>query len=60
MIPGPATVSATAGIQVKKLSSQTFFRDLELPVHRDEKPAGLTGRLDAETREKLEKLRRGQ
>ncbi|CAB4688540.1 MAG: hypothetical protein F2663_02625 [Actinobacteria bacterium] len=60
LISSDTTVSDTAGIQVKKLSSQTFFRDLELPVHRDEKPAGLTGRLDEETRAKLERLRRGQ
>jgi len=43
-----------------KLTSQTFFRDLEPPSHRDERPSGLAGKLDEETRSRLERLRRGE
>jgi predicted RNA-binding protein with PIN domain len=45
---------------VAKLSSQTFFRDFEAAEHRDERKSGLAGKLDAETRERLERLRRGE
>ena len=37
-----------------------FFRDLEPASHRDERPAGLAGKLDEETRSRLERLRRGE
>jgi predicted RNA-binding protein with PIN domain len=49
-----------AGIEVQKLSSQTFFRDFEPPAHRESGPQGLGGKLDEETRARLERLRRGE
>jgi len=60
LVSSDATVLGTAGRQVANVSSRTFFRDFEPPVLRDEAPAGLAGRLDPETRERLERLRRGE
>ncbi len=60
LVTSDATLAAAAGGQVAKLSSQTFFRELEPASHREERPGGLAGRLDAETRSRLERLRRGE
>jgi len=60
LVTSDSTVAASSGIEVAKLSSQTFFRDFEAAEHRDERKAGLAGKLDAETRERLERLRRGE
>jgi predicted RNA-binding protein with PIN domain len=60
LVTSDATVAAAAGGEVAKLTSQTFFRDLDPPSHRDERPAGLAGKLDEETRSRLERLRRGE
>ena len=40
LVTSDATVAAAAGGQVAKLSSQTFFRDLEPASHRDERAGG--------------------
>jgi hypothetical protein len=45
---------------VQTLTSQTFLRDLEPIRKRSERPAQLRDRLDAETLERLERLRRGE
>jgi predicted RNA-binding protein with PIN domain len=60
LVTSDATVAATSGGAVAKLSSQTFFRDLAPAEHRDDLPRGLAGKLDDETRERLERLRRGR
>jgi predicted RNA-binding protein with PIN domain len=60
LVSSDTTVLGTAGIDVAKLSSQLFFRDLDLPTERDDVPRGLAGKLDEETRERLERLRRGE
>ena len=60
LVSSDATVLGTAGRQVANLSSQTFFRDLEPPRLPDQAPGGLAGRLDEETRARLERLRRGE
>jgi predicted RNA-binding protein with PIN domain len=60
LVTSDLTVAAAAGIEVAKLSSQTFFRDFEAAEHRDERPSGLAGKLDEATRERLERLRRGE
>jgi predicted RNA-binding protein with PIN domain len=60
LVTSDSTVGWAAGIEVAKLSSQTFLRDLERAEHRDERPEGLAGKLDQATRELLEKLRRGE
>jgi predicted RNA-binding protein with PIN domain len=58
LVTSDTTVAAAAGA-VAKLSSQVFLRDLVQPGHRDERPGGLAGKLDDETRALLERLRRG-
>jgi predicted RNA-binding protein with PIN domain len=60
LVTSDATVAAAAGGAVAKLSSQTFFRELSPPQRREEPPAGLAGKLDEETRSRLERLRRGE
>jgi predicted RNA-binding protein with PIN domain len=60
LVTSDATVADTAGVEVVKVSSVTFFRELELPRHRDDRPGGLASKLDAETAARLERLRRGE
>jgi predicted RNA-binding protein with PIN domain len=60
LVTSDSTVGWAAGIEVAKLSSQTFLRDFEAAEHRDERPGGLAGKLDPATRDLLEKLRRGE
>ena len=60
LVSSDAAVRGTSGQEVRKLSSTTFLLDLE-PAHHDERsPSQLRDRLDAETRERLERLRRGR
>jgi predicted RNA-binding protein with PIN domain len=59
LVTSDATVSAAAGAEVAKLSSQTFVRELAPSPLPDEAPRGLEGKLDDETRARLERLRRG-
>lgn len=60
LVTSDSTVAAAAGIEVAKVSSQTFFRDLEPPAPPRDRPHDVAGRLDAETRARLERLRRGE
>jgi hypothetical protein len=47
-------------MKVMKLSSATFTKDFELGAHEEHRAMRVEDKLDAETREKLERLRRGQ
>jgi predicted RNA-binding protein with PIN domain len=53
----------TSGQEVRKLASRAFLADLQPVEHVDHEQKGAGGRvgdrLDADTREKLERLRRG-
>ena len=60
LVSSDATVLDTAGRQVANLSSQTFLRELRPPEPAARPPGGLADRVDAETRAKLERLRRGE
>lgn len=60
LVTSDSTVGWASGIEVAKLSSQTFLRDFEQAEHRDDHPEGLAGKLDQATRDLLEKLRRGE
>jgi predicted RNA-binding protein with PIN domain len=60
LVTSDSTVGWASAIEVAKLSSQTFLRDFEAAEHRDERPSGLAGKLDDATRERLERLRRGE
>ena len=60
LVSSDRAVRGTAGRDVEHVSSRTFFRELE-PAARDEAPPGGFGdKVDAETRSRLEKLRRGE
>ena len=59
LVSSDEAVAGTAGLQVARLTSQTFFRDLELPGQTPAPPGGLADRLDADTRAMLERRRRG-
>ena len=60
LVTSDATLAAATGIEVAKLRSKTFLRDLERAAPPAEPPGGLGGKLDAETRARLERLRRGE
>ena len=60
VVSSDAAVRGTAGRAVQTLSSQTFLRDLEPGHVGPERPGQLRDRLDAKTRERLERLRRGR
>jgi predicted RNA-binding protein with PIN domain len=64
VVSSDAAVVRTSGQEVRKLSSRLFLADLERPIHVEVEQRGTGGRvrdnLDAETREKLERLRRGE
>ena len=60
LVTSDATIASAAGLGVAKVSSQAFVRNLEPAGHRDERHGGLSGKLDQATRDKLEKLRRGE
>jgi predicted RNA-binding protein with PIN domain len=57
-------VRRATGQEVRKLSSRLFLAELEPAHHRDHEQEGAGGRvgdsLDPETRERLERLRRGE
>jgi len=55
-----STLRATAGRMVKSVTSQTFLAEFEPLDHAEQKRAPLADRLDEETRDALERLRRGQ
>ena len=60
LVSSDRAVIETAGRQVAQLSSQTFFDDFEPPAQRGQAPGGLGDKLDAETKARLERLRRGE
>src|SRR5262245_32145125 len=60
LVSSDMTVLETAGREVANLSSQAFFRDFAPPRLDAEPPRGWADRLDDETRERLERLRRGE
>lgn len=60
LVSSDVAVRRTSGQEVSKLSSKTFLRDLEPAAHSEGRPTPVADRLDAETRARLERLRRGQ
>ena len=64
VVSSDAAVVRTSGQEVRKLSSRLFLADLEPARHTEVEQQGTGGRvrdnLDSETREKLERLRRGE
>ncbi len=60
LISSDAAVRGTSGQEVSKLSSATFLAELDAVRHDEERSSPLAQRLDAATRERLERLRRGE
>jgi len=64
VVTSDSAVRGTAGQEVRKRGSRSFLADLAAPEHHDHEQTGAGGRvgdrLDAETRERLERLRRGR
>jgi predicted RNA-binding protein with PIN domain len=60
LVSSDAAIRGTSGQEVGKVSSASFLRDLERPVHSEGEASRLRDRLDPETRAKLERIRRGQ
>jgi predicted RNA-binding protein with PIN domain len=59
LVSSDVAVRGTSGQEVQKRSSSTFLGDLEAVSHSEDRPHHLRDTLDPETREKLERLRRG-
>lgn len=60
LVSSDFAVRGTSGQEVRSLSSRTFLRDLSETRHEERAPSHLADRLDPETRERLERLRRGE
>jgi predicted RNA-binding protein with PIN domain len=59
VVSSDEAVRGTAGAQVRKLSSRRFIAELVAPEYTDRDRSDLRDKLDADTLEKLERLRRG-
>jgi predicted RNA-binding protein with PIN domain len=59
IVSSDVAVRGTAGVEVRKLSSQSFLAELVPPSHADRGRGDLRDRLDPATLARLERLRRG-
>jgi predicted RNA-binding protein with PIN domain len=59
LVSSDAAVRGTSGQEVAKISSREFASALEGVEHREGRPSRVGDRIDAETRERLERRRRG-
>jgi predicted RNA-binding protein with PIN domain len=60
LVSSDFAVRGTSGQTVQKRSSRTFLEGLEQTGHRESHGSRLRDSLDEETRERLERLRRGE
>ena len=60
VVSSDSVIRGVSGLQVQTLSSQRFLADASKAAHSDERPLRLADRVDERTREKLERLRRGE
>jgi predicted RNA-binding protein with PIN domain len=60
VVSSDSAVRGTSGLATQKVSSQTFLNDLEQVSHREDRMRQVRDQLDPETREKLERMRRGE
>ena len=58
LVSSDAAVRGTSGQQVAKISSREFASTLESVEHREDRPSRVGDRVDPETRDRLERLRR--
>ncbi len=59
LVTSDAAVQGTSGQQVMKRGSIEFLAELSAVAHREDTASRLEGRVDAETRARLERLRSG-
>jgi len=59
VVSSDEAVRGTSGAEVRKLSSRRFLSELARPEHIDRTRGDLRDKLDPETLERLERLRRG-
>jgi predicted RNA-binding protein with PIN domain len=60
LVTSDAAVRGTSGQEVRKRGSAAFLAELAAVSHREDAPSRLADRVDAETRARLERLRRGE
>jgi predicted RNA-binding protein with PIN domain len=60
LVSSDVAVRGTSGQEVTKISSREFASTLEAVEHSEERPSRVADRLDPETRDRLERLRRAQ
>ena len=60
IVSSDSAVRGTSGLATQKVSSQTFLDDLEKVSHREDRMRQVRDQLDPATREKLERIRRGE
>jgi predicted RNA-binding protein with PIN domain len=60
VVSSDEAVRGTSGAEVRKMSSRIFLGELTRPEHIDRTRGDLRDKLDAETLERLERLRRGK
>jgi predicted RNA-binding protein with PIN domain len=60
IVSSDSVIRGVSGQDVRTISSQRFLADAEAVTHADDRPLRLGDRLDERTREKLERLRRGE
>jgi len=59
LVSSDLTVRGTSGREVAKWNASGFLAELEPASHEEGRPTRLADAVDAETRERLERLRRG-
>jgi predicted RNA-binding protein with PIN domain len=59
LVSSDGAVRGTSGQEVRKLGSRAFLDDLGSATHAEASASRIRDRLDDETRERLERLRRG-
>jgi predicted RNA-binding protein with PIN domain len=60
IVSSDSVIRGVSGQEVRTISSQRFLADDEQARHGEDRPHRLGDRLDERTREKLERLRRGE
>ncbi len=60
LVSSDSVIRGTSGQEVRTVSSERFLTEPKAAAHSEDRPHRLADRLDAETRERLERLRRGE
>jgi predicted RNA-binding protein with PIN domain len=60
VVTSDAAVRGTSGQEVRKSGSRAFLAELSEATHREDAPSRIRDRLDSDTRERLERIRRGE